>query len=543
MPQKAIGLPDPEEYGSITSLKPGSILPFYVQKHLARKAGPHYDVRLGEPGGKLLSWAVRKGLPKPGQKHLGIQQALHEESYGGWSGTIPRGYGAGKVESKIRGKALITSSDKNGVTFVTAHEKHPQRFRLQRTPRGWLLINVTPAKKREYGKVHYKKVDEKEIDQLFNPANLISAKIDGSAEWVEILGDKIESLSYRTSKQTGRPIVHTERVGSPRLKEKLKDTVLRGELYGVKDGKVISAAELGGLLNSVVALSLAKQQKKNIKLKHAVFDILRHEGKDLTKLPYGERLRILEDVVKKLPPEFHIPEGYTDPVKQRRLWQRIKKGQHPLTVEGIVAHPLADGVPQKVKTFKEYDVYIRDVFPGKGRLEGTGAGGFRYSLTPGGPVVGAVGTGFSDEDRRDMLTNPDVWVGRRARIESQEQFPSGAYRAPGFIARHEDYPQEKVAMNKTAFLRGYGALAGAGLGTGSGLLAAHLFNRIRGKKGWKPYVVGGLGGAALGAGTGAVLDIEAPKPDSTLPSRVSELDDIESESLDWDALIEELKNE
>ncbi len=451
MPQVAPGLPDPAEYGSVGELKPGALVPLFTQQHDARRAGPHLDLRLGNLKEQLLSWAVPKGMPQPGEKRLAIPQPLHEEAYGPWSGTIPAGtYGAGKVESKVRGKALVTNVDDDGVSFVTAHTRYPERFRLQQTPRGWILINATKTETRlPYEKVHFQQVDEDAVDKLFTPKNLVTAKIDGSAAFYELLGDKIEALSYRTSKATGRPIVHTERIGSPRLREKLKDTVLRGEMYGVRDNQAIPAAELGGLLNSTIELSLARQKERDIELKHAVFDILKHEGKDVRKLPYAERLKLLRGVLEKLPEQFHLPEGYTDPAQQRELWNRIRTGKDPITREGIVAHPLlaAGAVPIKAKTYPESDVIIKGIVPGKGRLKGMASGGFWYAL-PDDPdkIVGKVGTGLSDEDRWDMWQNPNEWVGRTARIRAQEQFPSGAYRAPAFLARHEDVTQKEAMV-------------------------------------------------------------------------------------------------
>jgi len=44
-----------------------------------------------------------------------------------------------------------------------------------------------------------------------------------------------------------------------------------------------------------------------------------------------------------------------------------------------------------------------------------------------------------------MLEAPNEYVGRVARIKSQEQFPSGAHRAPSFLSLHEDYPAAKAA--------------------------------------------------------------------------------------------------
>ena len=100
-------------------------------------------------------------------------------------------------------------------------------------------------------------------------------------------------------------------------------------------------------------------------------------------------------------------------------------------------HPLKGGAPKKIKFRPERDVYVRDVFPGGGKYTDQAAGGFRYSRTPKGPILGRVGTGLSDELRRELLLRPEQFIGRVARVAAQEPFPSGALRAPSLIALHE----------------------------------------------------------------------------------------------------------
>lgn len=92
-----------------------------------------------------------------------------------------------------------------------------------------------------------------------------------------------------------------------------------------------------------------------------------------------------------------------------------------------------------MKFTNENDVYIRDTYPGEGKYFKSGVGGIKYSTNPEGPIVGSVGTGLSDELRRQMFKNPEEFIGRVARIRSQGQFESGAHRAPSLIALHEDY--------------------------------------------------------------------------------------------------------
>lgn len=161
---------------------------------------------------------------------------------------------------------------------------------------------------------------------------------------------------------------------------------------------------------------------------------------DPEKTTYAERRKMVEEVMPFLPADkFHISEEATNPEDAKALWRDVIEGRHPLTHEGIVIHP-PTGRPLKAKQVEESDVHITDIFPGKHKYEGTAAGGFGYSLVPGGPRVGEVGTGLSDELRRQLYQDRDAFIGRVARIRSQEQHPSGAWRAPSLIALHEDYP-------------------------------------------------------------------------------------------------------
>jgi ATP-dependent DNA ligase len=91
----------------------------------------------------------------------------------------------------------------------------------------------------------------------------------------------------------------------------------------------------------------------------------------------------------------------------------------------------------KSKVIDDYDVVIRDIFPAETKGEPR-AGGFTYSYPGSDKVVGRVGTGFSHEMLKDMLANPQNYIGQTARVHSQEQLGSGALRAPGFLAIKAD---------------------------------------------------------------------------------------------------------
>lgn len=460
--EDAKGIPDRRYFGNLQDIAPGTLLDYVKQRHLARRAGDHTDFRIGDEKG-LYSWATRKPFPTPGGgKTLLIQQPMHSHKYKDFSGTIPAGrYGAGRVSVEQSGKVLVTSVSPSAVHFTLSSGKYPERYVLVKPDspkfrdKDWLLINKTPLEQLPYEKVHYKKIPSSDVDAFIDKmqsGDSLEAKLDGASSLVKVLKDGVEIMSYRKSKVTNRPIVHTEKVlrGLPKMNipPELVGTVLKGELYGQRDsGEVVPAQELGGLLNSKLEKSLGDQKSRNVRLRNMIYDIQQMGSKhvDWRQTPRGDRRKMIEQVLRHLPADvFHASDEAANPEDAKKLWSSIRGGTHPLTNEGAVIWP-ARGAPMKSKFFDDNDVHITGMFPGKGKYEGLGAGGLTYALEPGGKTVGEIGSGFTDELRQEIFKNPSDYVGRVARIRSQEQHPSGAHRSPSFLAFHEDYPQAKVA--------------------------------------------------------------------------------------------------
>lgn len=475
----AMGLPDRSRFGATEEIPRGKLLQYVIQRHLAERAGPHYDVRIGggPPGGELYSWATKKEMPPPGGKIMLYQQPLHRGSYAKFEGTLHHGYGKGTVKTHDAGSVMVTKAEPNKISFVVAHKKYPEYYTMirssgpptqvnterQRRSQGgsWLLINTTPMSAAKLlggrpdqvglSKLKYTSIPAEKVDKLFSPEYLHQEKLDGASALYHLLADKIEAVSYRQSK-TGRPIIHTHRVFGPsggksgvKVPPELVGTILRGEIYGTRQGKAIPPQELGGILNSSVANSIRKQREQHVRMRNMLFDVVRLGKQPIepNTLSAEERMQHLQRILPMLPKDqFHLPQTEAEPAEQKRMWEDITAGKNPRTQEGIVAWPTEGGKPPvKVKTMPEADVWIKNIFPGEGKYQGTGAGGFEYSNEPKGDIVGRVGTGFSDETRREMHESPDLWTERMARIKSQGKFPdSGAHRAPVFIARHEDYP-------------------------------------------------------------------------------------------------------
>jgi len=457
MPQSAVGLPDPQNYGDLSKIAPGQLVDWVVQKHKAERAGTHFDVRFGTPDTGLYSWAVRKGLPQPGQKHLAVMQPIHSHDYKDFKGEISEGYGKGTVERHDLGQVLITKTTPDAIHFTTAHRRFPERYVLikPKTGRNWLLLNATKTEPTPYEKVHYKLVPQEKAEQVLSnlqPGSSAQAKIDGAAALVQLYKDHFDVLSYRTQKHTGWPIVHTERVFGSRpqidIPKQYQGQVLRGELYGIgPDGKPIPPHKLGGLLNASIAKSLSDQQANKAKLKVMLFDIMNKQThKHQLEVPYEQRMQQTRQVGSVLPKDtFHYPEEAKTPEEANSLFGRVSAGTEPLSVEGVVVHP-PTGAPQKIKLRDEHDVYVREFFPGMGKYQGTGIGGFRYSHEPEGQIVGEIGTGFSDEERQQMFKQPNDYIGRIARVSAQEKKPSGALFAPSYLSMHEDYPMKAAEV-------------------------------------------------------------------------------------------------
>lgn len=466
MPKRdfAPGLPKKEDVGDLSKLRAGQFIDFIVQRHVAARAGEHYDVRLGTPETGLYSWATKKELPKPGERRALFQQPLHRHEYGQFEGEIAEGYGKGTVSKADEGRLLVTKISPTAIHFSMAHKKVPQRFVLlsprpsrtepgadpkKENPKQWLLLNTTPVKAIPYNKLHYKKISPEKAEAVLSnlqPGSSVQAKIDGAAALVKLMEDKAEVWSYRVAKETGHPIIHTERVfkgpSVVSIPKKYTGTVLRTELFATRNGKTIPPQELGGILNSALEKSIRTQKERGIELKNLVFDI-QNIGKKSTKgLPYAERMTIIKELITHLPSDrFVLPEEAKTPEEAKKLLKRIGAGKNPLTREGIVIHPV-EGRPAKVKFMDEHDVHITGFFPAEGKYKDRAVGGFTYALKPDGPTVGKVGTGFSDELRRDMYLNPQDFIGRVAKIRAQEQHKSGAFRAPALLSLHEDLPMK-----------------------------------------------------------------------------------------------------
>lgn len=405
-----------------------------IQRHNA--SSDHFDMRLHE-GDSAHSWVIRS-LPGKKKFTLAIQQPTHESSYSDFEGKIAKGYGAGTVKKVMDVEAnILEASDKRIKMELPSGNFLMIKPKKWNDPNKWLMIKTSAILNPITSKPKYKVIDEPDYT---NDQIVLQPKYDGSNSIIHLKSNDYNDIySYRNRKSTGLPIEHSDQV--PTLKnlivpKSLNDTILRGELYATKNNKPLPAEQISGILNASLAKSL-QRQKELAPLKAAIFDIIKYHGKNVEQSSYSNKYEMLKAIEAKLP-KLRVPEtAFTEKTK-RRLVESIKAGKHPDTKEGVVSWSLnkPTGDPAKLKFRDNVDVYIREIYPAIKQSTGEAkneAGGIRYSLTPRGPIVGNVGTGYSRAQRIDLLDNPMNYIGNVARIKSQQQFRSGAFRTPVFV--------------------------------------------------------------------------------------------------------------
>ena len=434
---------------------------FAVHEHHAEKAGKHYDPRVGDPEtGHGHSWALPKGMPAPGEQRLAIQQPTHTVDYFDFKGEIPEGYGKGKVNLVSRDKVTVARADPDTVKFKVHHSSnHTEKFALKRTEGDkWLITNYTPTRKRRPDLATDKPAYKEQTTPVYGEQYEFQPKYEGGHALVDFdkKDGQVNFFSYIPSKRSPTGLIdHTYKLDAYhqyRTPSHLVGTVARGEIIAVdKHGKAIQDPEvLGGLLNASTHKSRAKAKELGYRLVPVVYDLDRYKGKDVRNLPYGEKKKLLEEVSEIVP----IAPGTRDPKAQKALYEKVTAGHYPLTSEGVVAWPLAGGAPIKIKKRLDHDVYVREIFREKGRDT---AGGFTFSHTPDGPVVGRVGTGFSHALKREMWENKDDFIGRVAKVQSRKQFKSNALFQPSFTGWHIEKGKEVLSQ---AFITGFLKTAG-----------------------------------------------------------------------------------
>lgn len=423
-------------------------------------------------------YAIRKGMPGPGEKRMAIENPPH--SIDDFDGEITNGYGKGTKKLLYSGNAVIKRGSSRFVGKVNIHEHKAERaglhydFVAEGIDPGTDQFEVNIPAGQFKGRYAFVSTDKLGTDKRllirmqdrsvlmpkpkFNLkgreflAQLDTESGDIHVEWKpdgSMANIKIEDnrAIFRSHREEGEPyydklpaiewLSNTSRLWSNRKLFPGPDqngTVLKGELFHPE-----GAARVGGILNSGADKAVAYQQGHG-PIEVYVWDIAKLRGRDVSTLPYSQRREIYESVVSDISRfnnRWHtVPsitgggfvswyDGITTD-KRGLPWSEgvvIKRGADP-----------AGTTWQKVKFKDTADLRIVEVIEGAGKRAGKVGRLLVESEGGGRGEIGAFRA--SDQQLKWIWDNKDFVTGQVIEAEVQEMTKAGAPRAGIFVRFH-----------------------------------------------------------------------------------------------------------
>ncbi|HYY44688.1 MAG TPA: non-homologous end-joining DNA ligase [Actinomycetota bacterium] len=458
---------------------------FVIHQHHARRL--HWDLRLEMKNGDvpvLVSWAVPKNLPlESGTPHLAVHVEDHPFDYGRFEGTIPEGnYGAGEVRIFDTGSYEVLERSQGKLTF---------RLSGKRLRGVW---HLTRSASQEEGKdewLAFLKNDERPApDPPPEPTPMLATAaaepFDDDGWLFEPKWDGVRTLAVCTDRtgllsRTGRDVTGTY-PELARLHERLValDAIVDGEIVTLVDGRP-SFERLQSRMN-LTSPKDAERAAAGIPVTYVAFDVLYLDGRDVTPLPIEERKALLEGMVvpsARIVVSQHVTGEGT----------ALAEAARAMNLEGIVAKRL--GCPYrpgrrvrdwlKIKQVSVADVVVGGWSQGEGSRSSTlGALLVGAYDTEGLHFLGAVGTGFSDQELRRLCPELEArattecpfvegpegiragrfgkplrgvrWTAPElvARVEYREVTSQNRLRAPAYKGLRSDKPPEDCRVEDLA---------------------------------------------------------------------------------------------
>lgn len=362
---------------------------YVIQKHAASRL--HYDLRL-ELGGVLKSWAVPKGPSlNPDEKRLAVHVEDHPIEYGTFEGIIPPGeYGGGTVMLWDKG-TWIPEEDpeeaygKGRLHFQISGEKLHGRWVLFKigddkpgNGKNWLLVKSKDAFANKYPEDHLLSQNRsistgRTMDEIasaektagpaetrFSPSVLTNAR---ETDMPSEIRPQLPTLV--DTPPTGDQWIHEIKYDGYRIMAFLENGMIRLSSRNGKDwtdrfqpiaealsGFPADKAIIDGEVviqfpdgtTSFQALQNALLGVKNGSWVYYLFDILYHDGYDLSDTPLIERKKYLKQLLEKMQPDSPIIR-YSDHVEGSG--DKVYEHACRLSLEGVISKDSRGAYQQK----------------------------------------------------------------------------------------------------------------------------------------------------------------------------------------------------
>jgi bifunctional non-homologous end joining protein LigD len=394
----------------------GPVLPagnddtFVVQEHRTpRGAGErvHWDLRL-ERNGVLRSWAVPTGPPTdPGVNRLAVPAEDHPLECASFAGNLTEGeHGGGRVSIWDSGRYATETWTGDQITVTFDGTRLRGRYLLARLADGTWNVRKLDAEV---------SAAEAEVPlPMLATAGALPPPEDDAAWGYEFKWDGVRVVAavhggvLGLSSRKGTDItVRYPEVARPPAGLAGHDVVVDGEIVAMDAS---GRPDFGALQNRMHRTGPEVPRMAAEKpVTFLVFDLLSCDGESLLGLPYAERRTRLDAL------------GLTGQRWVTTPWFRgtgdgVGAGVHAASqengLEGVVAKRLASAYRpglrspdwRKIKNIRTQSVVVGGWRPGQGRRAG-GIGSLLVGVPDGEGrlvYVGHVGTGFSDQDLRDL---------------------------------------------------------------------------------------------------------------------------------------------
>lgn len=421
---------------------------FYIEEHDASHLHHDFSIIVNDKVYRVARTPaitnMKKGLlglfPGPGEKTAFVPQPEHLPKEVPNPKLITEGYGKGTTKVLRNGGCLVNISHGNNMHVI--FEGIEGTYVFVEAGNGSTLMMRKLHKPISFGK--HKMIDKRDVPVYINDPNYIFfTKKDGAGiEWV-ITESKtghqhLQLFSWRPDAKLRKKygvntqIEHTQRI---KLcdKEVNKSTPLsagRAELWCKGENGLL---HVNALLNSLPYKSRTLPYKPEL----YIHDVMIYEGKDVSKLPYTEKLTLMKNI-NKHDNRFKIPEHTSNPKAKQSLWNKLKTSD---SVDGVIAWKIGKAEPGIKLKFKHdqdnwFQGTIVDIVPQEGQHHKK----YGYPIIENmkGVQFKCSGVGLTEEVRAHMLKNPDDWIGTGVRYSAERHFDSGTPFQPNIKVLHSE---------------------------------------------------------------------------------------------------------